>query len=147
VAPVPEPIWLVLLAVAGAAGVSFYGYSSRRIGERFGMVSAPYAAVYAALLMSVLLFSTAPSFDQPLAVLMALLSWILFSVTILRARVIKHSLTFQLGAVAIGFLALVLFPLFTGPVLRDVFAALYRAAALIGWVIGAKPGIERKKGG
>ena len=41
---------------AGAAGVTFYGYSSHRIGQRFGVVSAPYAAVYAALLMSVVLF-------------------------------------------------------------------------------------------
>jgi len=147
IAPVPDSIWLGLLIIGGAAGVTFYGYSSHRIGQRFGVLSAPYAAIYAALFLSVLFLSTAPSFDQPIAVLMALISWGLYSHTLLRSRLIKRRLAIQLPAVAIGFLALVLFPLFTGVILRDVFAALYRGAALMGWTVGTKPGFKRKKGG
>lgn len=139
---VPEEVLLAVLILGGAIGVAFYGLSSHRIGARFGLVSVPYAGVYGMLLV-VALSGSAQAFDFPTAVLMSLITWALYTHTLLKSRIIKRRLSVQIPAIGIGFLALVLFPLFTVAGLQTVFAVLYRGAALFGWIAGAKPGFNR----
>ena len=141
-----QDIALALILVAGAVGVAFYGYSSHRIGAKHGKWSSPYGAVYAALLVSTLAGGAAAEFDRPTAVIMSLVSWVLYSHLVLRKVIVKGIWPIRAAAVFLGFLALVLFPLFTlfstGP---DLFAFLYRAAAFTGWVIGVAFGRSGEK--
>lgn len=138
----PEGVWTLLLVVAGATGVAYYAYSSHRIGAAFGMASVPYAAVYAALLVSA--FSPAiASIDRPVALLMSLVAWGLYTATVVRSRAAKILVPVKVAGVAVGFLALVVFPLFSPPSLELVLLVLYRGAAVGGWVVGARPGIGR----
>lgn len=138
-----EEAYLVLIIAAGAVGVAFYGYSSFRIGERFGMASVVYPAVYFALLASALAPAAAPALDRPTAIVMSVVSWGLYTAALLRSRVVKRHLGLEVAATGLGFIALVVFPVIA-PVL---FAVLYRGAAVTGWVAGARPGFrnERKK--
>jgi hypothetical protein len=150
VALIPESVWLGIIIATGATGVAYYGYSSHRIGRHFGMVSMPYAAVYAALLVT----SFAPglqSLDRNAAVVMALISWGLYTRTLLNAKAVKRHLGFQILLVALGFFALVIFPLLhlLFPEAQAGFSlvlnAMYRLAAVGGWVLGARPGFGPKK--
>lgn len=142
----PDEVWTLLLVAAGAVGVAYYGYTSHKIGRHFGMVSVPYAAVYAALLLTA--FAPAiQSVDRPAAIVMSLVSWGLYSAALFRAKVVKRHLALQAAAVGIGFFALVLIPLFSLAQLALTFNVLYRAAALVGWAIGARPGFGPKKAG
>ncbi len=145
-ATLTQDVFLALLIVGGSVGVAFYGYSSHRIGARHGKWSAPYGAVYAALLVSTLFGGAAAEFDRPSAVLMSLVSWVLYSHLVLRRVIVKGNWPLRAAAVFLGFLALVLFPLFTlfsaGP---DLFALMYRAAAFGGWVIGIALGQSPEK--
>jgi hypothetical protein len=150
VALLPESFWVALLIGTGATGVAYYGYSSHRIGKHFGMVSVPYAAVYAALL--VMTFAPAiQTVDRNAAVVMALVSWGLYSRTLMGSRAAKRHLMIQLTLVAVGFVALVVFPLLNllFPDVQREFAtvinALYRLAAVAGWTVGARPGLGPKK--
>jgi hypothetical protein len=143
VAIVPEEFLFAVLILGGAVGVAFYGLSSHRIGARFGLVSVPYAAVYGVLLV-VAFSGSAQAFDLPTAVLMSMITWGLYTHTLLKSKLIKRRLAVQIPAIGIGFLALVIFPLFTVAGLQTVFAVLYRGAALAGWIAGAKPGLERE---
>jgi hypothetical protein len=136
-------VWTGLLITGGAVGVAFYGYSSHKIGERFGVASAPYAAVYGVLLV-VTLSGSPQGFDTPTALLMSLITWGLYTHSLLKSKIVRERFGLQLIAIGIGFLALVVFPLFTREVLQAVFAALYRGAALVGWLVGAKPGFARE---
>ncbi len=139
----PEGLWAVLIVAAGAAGVAYYAYSSHKIGSAFGVGSVPYGAVYAALLVSA--FAPAlSSVDRPAAVLMSLVAWGLYSVTVMRSKLARAIRPLRVAAVAFGFLALVVFPLFSVPALELVLRVCYRAAAVGGWVVGARPGLGRK---
>lgn len=142
---VPPEFLLAVLVLGGAVGVAFYGLSSHRIGARFGLVSVPYAGVYGLLLVTALT-GTVQAFDLPTAVLMSLITWGLYTHTLLKSKIIKRRLALQIPAIAIGFLALVVFPLLTAAGLQTVFAVLYRSAALFGWIAGAKPGLAREHG-
>lgn len=142
---VPEPVWGALLLVAAAAGIGYYGYSSHRIGSHFGMVSVPYAGIYAALLVTALAPGVS-NVDRPAAVIMSLVSWGLYTRTVTGARAVRLHPRVRGAAVAVGFFALVLIPLFSPPALATTVNFLYRLAAVVGWVAGARPGIGPKKG-
>jgi len=150
VAVLPDEVWLAVILAAGATGVAYYGYSSHKIGQHFGMVSVPYAAVYAALL--VMTFAPAiGTIDRPAAVVMSLVSWALYTRALLASKVVKRHIAVQGAAVAVGFLALVIFPLFpllapsSQGDLSTTLNALYRLAAVVGWTVGARPGFGPKK--
>ena len=146
----PEPVWIAFLVATGATGVAYYGYSSHKIGHHFGMVSVPYAAVYAALLVTSLNPSI-QTIDRNFAVLMALVSWALYSRTLWSAKAVKRRPGVKVALVAIGFFALVVFPLvhLLVPEAQSGFFlavnTLYRLAAVVGWIIGARPGLGPKK--
>jgi hypothetical protein len=149
-AVIPESAWLAIVIAAGATGVAYYGYSSHRIGRHFGMVSMPYAAVFAALLVT----SFAPAIqtvDANAAVVMALVSWGLYTRTLMSSRAVKRHLPVQVALIAVGFFALVIFPLLhlLFPEAQTAFSllivAMYRLAAVAGWVVGARPGLGPKK--
>lgn len=143
-------VWAILVLTAGATGVAYYAYSSHRIGSHFGMISVPYAAIYAALLVT----TFAPSLqniDRNVAVIMALVSWGLFSRALFASRTVKRHLAIQVVLITIGFFALVVFPLLhllfpeAQTEVSLLINALYRLAAVIGWTVGARPGFGPKK--
>lgn len=143
---VPEGVWAGLIVAAGAAGVAYYAYSSHKIGSTFGMASVPYGALYAALIVS----AFAPglsSVDRPAALAMSLVAWGLYSISVTRSKLVKGIRPLKAAAVGVGFLALVVFPLFSVPALEFVLQVLYRGAALGGWAVGARPGLGRKGAG
>jgi hypothetical protein len=150
VATLPEGLLIAFILAAGATGVAYYGYSSLRIGRHFGMASVPYAAVYAALLVTTLA-PTIQAVDRNVAVLMALVAWGLYTRTLMGSRAAKRHAGVQAALIFVGFFALVVFPLLhllfpeaqSGlPILINL---LYRLAAVVGWVLGARPGFGPKK--
>ena len=147
---IPESAWLAIVIAAGATGVAYYGFSSHRIGRHFGMLSMPYAAVYAALLVT----TFAPgvqTVDRNAAVVMALVSWGLYTRTLMGRLAVRFTPIVRGALIAIGFFALVIFPLLhlLFPEAQTAFSllmvAMYRLAAVVGWVIGARPGLGPKK--
>lgn len=146
----PEGVFLAFILAAGATGVAYYGYSSFRIGRHFGMVSVPYAGVYAALLVTTLA-PTIQTFDRNVAVLMALVAWALFTRALMSSKAAKRRLAIQVTLIIVGFFALVVFPLLhllfpeaqTG--LPFLINLLYRLTAVVGWTLGARPVMGRKK--
>jgi hypothetical protein len=140
-----EEFWAAIFIAAGAVGVAYYGYSSHKIGKFFGMVSVPYAALYCALIVTTL-SPAAQTVDRQAAVIMSLVSWGLYSRTLFGSMVVKHVPVVHAAAVAIGFVALVLIPLFAVRELSVTLNILYRLAAVAGWTVGARPGFGPKKG-
>jgi hypothetical protein len=140
-----EEFWLALFVGAGAVGVAYYGYSSHKIGQYFGMVSVPYAAVYCALIVTTL-SPSAQTIDRQGAIVMSLVSWGLYSRTLFGSKVIKHVPIVHALGVGIGFLALVVIPLFAVHELSLTLNIMYRLAAVVGWTVGARPGFGPKKG-
>lgn len=139
----PESAWTLIVVVAGATGVAYYAYSSHRIGSAFGVASVPYGAVYAALFVTAFAPGLA-SVDRPAALLMSLVAWGLYTSTVVRSKAARALRPLKAVAVGVGFLALVVFPLFSVPVLEFLLQVCYRGAAVGGWVVGARPGLGRK---
>jgi len=122
---------------AGVVGVAFYAYSSYKIGEKFGKWSAPYFAVYVVLLLAALSpTAQVEPLASPLAILMSVVSWVLYTHLVLRQRVVQAVLPVRVAAVALGLLALVVFPIL--PQAAVGFALLYRAGAAVGWMAGVR---------
>jgi hypothetical protein len=130
-------VWIAIIATAGAIGVGFYGYSSYRIGQKFGKWGAPYFAVYAVLLIAALTRASDPDpISGPVGVAMSLVSWALYTQLVLRRRIVRAVAPVRYGAVVLGLLALVVFPLL--PQAAAGFALLYHAGAVTGWLAGAR---------
>lgn len=128
-------IALAVFAVAGLVGAVFYAYSSYKIAEKFGKWSSPYFAVYVVLLLAALSpAAQVHPITSPLAILMSVVSWILYSHVVLRQKIVRRVLPVRIAAIVIGLLALVIFPLL--PQLALGFALLYRAGASAGWLAG-----------
>lgn len=128
---------LWLLALAGLVGVVFYGFASYKIGEKFGKWGSPYFAVYAVLFLAALVPTPASEpVANPLALLMSLVSWLLYTHLVLRHRIVGALLPVRVAAILLGLLALVVFPLL--PDMAAVFALLYRGGVLGGWLAGAR---------
>lgn len=128
---------LILLVAAGLVGVIFYAYSSYRIGEKFGKWSTPYFAVYLVLLLAALSpVAQAEPIASPLAVLMSVVSWLLYTHIVLRKRIVSALLPIRVAAVLLGLLALVVFPMM--PQAAAGFAVLYRVGAVLGWLGGVR---------
>lgn len=140
----PPEALVALVLVATSAGIAYYGYSSHKIGQHFGMVSVPYAALYAALLVTAL-SPAIENIDRPAAVIMSLVSWGLFAHAVRRSKVARWHPGVKAVAVVIGFFALVVFPLFSVGGLQTLLNVLYRLAAICGWIVGARPGFGPKK--
>src|SRR5689334_412022 len=114
------------------------------------MLSMPYAAVYAALLITT--FAPAiQTVDRNVAVVMAVVSWGLYTRTLMSRLAVRFTPLVRGALVVIGFLALVIFPLLhlLFPEAQGgfflVIVAMYRLAAVGGWVVGARPGLGPKK--